>query len=166
MGKETGTLADWKPIMEKNSKGKGAFQNDGTWWVEGGAEYMAHWWYSQQPEAKTLARSEKEREDYMGFQIEQVITNNLTEFRESGLKIYELNYGHGRLGYDMGFLFHVYLVKEVGLDVILNGFWSEVGKLGFDGAFLKHFSKTYEEYGLEFESLIKRPDAEIISLLK
>ena len=165
MGKETGTLADWKPIMEKDSKGKGPSQNDGTWWGEGGAEYMAHWWYSQQPEAKTLAESDEEREDYMGYQIEQVIKNNLPEFRESGLKIYELNYGHGRLGYDMGFLFHVYLVKEVGLDVILNGFWDEVGKLGFDNAFLKHFSKTYEEYGLEFESLMNRPDAEIIALL-
>ena len=166
MGKETGSLADWLPIREKNSKGKGPFQNDGTWWTEGGAEYMAHLWYSKQPEAKILAKSEEERGDYMGYQINQVVQNNLTEFRETGLKIYELSYGHGRLGYDMGFLFHVYLVKEVGVDVILNGFWSEVGILGFDGAFLKNFSKTYEEYGLEFESLMNRPAAEIIALLK
>lgn len=165
LGKETGSLSDWTPIRTANSKGKGPFQRDGAWWHEGGAEYMAISWYSRQLESKALAENDEERENYLNYQISQTVKNELQKFRDSGLKVYELAYEHGSLGYNIGFLFHAYLVTEVGLDTILNRFWDEVAKLGFDNAFLKHFGKTYQEYGLEFDMLIKKSDSEIITLL-
>jgi hypothetical protein len=165
MGKETGSLEDWSPIRTENSKGKGPFERDGTWWFEGAADYNAYLWYSKQPEAKALAENDEEREDYLQYHLSKVIEDYVPQFRETGLKVYELAYEHGNLGYKIGFLFHAFLVKEVGLDRINNGFWSEVAKLGFDSAFLKYFDKTYQEYGLEFEALVQKPKSEIISLL-
>ena len=165
MGKETGSLADWTPIDTENSYGKGPSENNGTWWHEGGAEYMAISWYSRQPEARAFSENQEELNDYLNDQISVTIRDYVQQFRDTGLKVYELAYKHGNLGYKIGFLFYAFLVKEVGLDVINNGFWGEVGKLGFDSTFLKYFGKTYQEYGLEFEALVQKPDSEIFSLL-
>ena len=159
-GKETEGISDWQLKY-----GKGVFEQDGSWWMEGGAEYMGYLWYSKQSESIVLAKSDEERDDYFKYQLERVFDAAVIEFQKTGLKVHELTYGHGSLGYDIGFLFVAYLVREVGLDFFLNGFFNEIGELGFDETFLKNFGKTYQQFALEFDALLKKPKAEVISAM-
>jgi hypothetical protein len=158
-------------IYTKNSNKRNELLGP-VWFNEGGAEYMG---------LVTLIKSFKDGS------LNEIKENNRHPFvfREkmehkkrgglkklasskcSGLKMQDLTYRKSCDGayYDLGTWAHAYLAHKHGSEVLLETFYPNLEELGWEGAFVKTYGMTSEEFYAEFEQFLELPNSQQMAIL-
>ncbi len=144
---------DSRDTCERDSK-MGGEQN--PWFAEGGAEYMAQTLYSKQ---------EGVRDNYLREVMQNKLDYSKDDYLGQNVSLDQLTYSSEINVYGVSTWFTAYLIHNEGIDAYLNGFYSDLDELGFNGAFEKHFEKTKVEYITEFEDFLNQSNEEIMSII-
>ncbi len=139
------------------------------WFVEGGADYMAH------TTARRLwASGHLPLIDNRGLgSLEQCFEEKMRNGKSAlvslgtGINLGDVTYESegAAAGYDLGCWAIAYLLNEVGQEALLETFYPDLEGLGWEGAFRRTFGLSSEEFYVVFGSFLKRPLAEQLAIL-
>ena len=115
--------------------------------MEGGAEYMAQYWYSMEPgvDAGYLKR-------VMEYKAEAI-----KPYFNTGKSLRELGYDEEFNSYDILTWFVAYLVHNTSEETFRIDFWTQIEDLGFEEAFKSNFGKSADEMIAEFDTWVAQP---------
>ena len=126
------------------------------WIKEGGAEYMATYWYSKQSGV-----SEGYLEERMRWKAE-----SLPGYLSDGRSMREIGYDNdGWNIYDVGTWFVAYIINQTSEETFRIDFYSELEELGFEAAFEKHFGKSADAMIEEFNAWASQPVDVLVEIL-
>ena len=144
-----------------------------VWFNEGGAEYMAQVTLGKSFKDRSLTeikgnipwpvlfREKMERKKKKGL-------SKLSSIRCIGLNtIQDLTKRNPCMGagYDLGAWAHAYLAHKHGSEVLLETFYPNLEELGWEGAFVKTYGMTSEEFYAEFEQFLELPNSQQMAIL-
>ena len=115
--------------------------------MEGGAEYMAQYWYSMEPgvDSGYLKR-------VMGYKAQAI-----DPYFNTGKSLRELGYDETFNSYDILTWFVAYLIHNTSEETFRVDFWTQIEDLGFEEAFKSNFGKSADEMILEFDAWVDQP---------
>ena len=126
------------------------------WITEGGAEYMATYWYSKQSGV-----SEGYFEERMRWKAE-----SLPGYLSDGRSMREVGYDNNSWNiYDVGTWFVAYIINQTSEETFRVDFYSELEELGFEAAFEKHFGKSADAMIEEFNAWASQPVDVLVEIL-
>ena len=142
-----------------------------VWFTEGGAEYMA--WVGLLGAYASGILGEVNMEgkrsfspfNYMKWAIERGV-----EDRKSvcpGVPIEDFDYQSPcrQAAYDLGAWAHAYLANKFGPNVLLETFYPNLDKLGWEGAFSRAYGIASEEFYQEFDEFLDWPLEDQLAIL-
>lgn len=115
--------------------------------MEGGAEYMAQYWYSR--EAGVDAGYLKRVMEYKAEAIEPYLNTDKS--------LRELGYDEEFNSYDILTWFVAYLVHNTNEETFRVNFWTQIEDLGFEEAFKTNFGKSADDMIAEFDTWVAQP---------
>tara|TARA_B100000963_G_scaffold306838_1_gene281656 strand:- start:471 stop:1619 length:1149 start_codon:yes stop_codon:yes gene_type:complete len=115
--------------------------------MEGGAEYMAQYWYSR--EAGVDAGYLKRVMEYKAEAIKP--------YFNTGKSLRELGYDEEFNSYDILAWFVAYLVYNTSEETFRVNFWTQIEDLGFEEAFKTNFGKSADDMIAEFDTWVAQP---------
>ena len=115
--------------------------------MEGGAEYMAQYWYSMEPDVDSgyLKR-------VMEYKAEAI-----NPYLNSGKSLRELGYDEEFNSYDILTWFVAYLIHNTSEETFRVDFWTQIENLGFEKAFETNFGKSADDMINEFDLWVAQP---------
>ena len=115
--------------------------------MEGGAEYMAQYWYSKEPGVDS------------GY-LKRVMENKaqaINPYFSTGKSLRELGYDEEFNSYDILTWFVAYLIHNTSEETFRVDFWTQIENLGFEEAFKSNFGKSADEMIDEFDTWVAQP---------
>ena len=115
--------------------------------MEGGAEYMAQYWYSKEPgvDSEYLKR-------VMRYKSEAI-----KPYLNTGKSLRELGYNEEFNSYDILTWFVAYLINNTSEETFRVNFWTQIEDLGFEEAFKNNFGKSADEMIADFDTWVAQP---------
>jgi len=123
--------------------------------MEGGAEYMAQYWYSKEPGVDT---------GYLKQEMEYK-AQTIKEYLNSGKSLRELGYDESFQTYDVLTWFVAYLIHNSSEETFRVDFWSQLEALGFEEAFKSNFGKSADEMIDEFSVWLNHPVEVLLEII-
>jgi len=132
-----------------------------VWFVEGGAEYMASVTYKRLISEKKLDLIKNSKWEYdfrQSMQEKFQRAKNQNTRHNCILQMREITYNSPcrEFFYDGGAWAVAYLLNQTNENILLNEFYPNLEKLGWEGAFKKSFSKSSKEFYKEFAVFLKQ----------
>ena len=132
-----------------------------VWFVEGGAEYMASVTYKRLISEKKLDLIKNSKWEYdfrQSMQEKFQRAKNQNTRHNCILQMREITYNSPcrEFFYDGGAWAVAYLLNQTNENILLNEFYPNLEKLGWEGAFKKSFSKSSKEFYKEFTVFLKQ----------
>lgn len=132
-----------------------------VWFVEGGAEYMASVTYKRLISEKKLDLIKNSKWEYdfrQSMQEKFQRAKNQNTRHNCILQMREITYNSPcrEFFYDGGAWAVAYLLNQTNENILLNEFYPNLEKLGWEGAFKKSFSKSSKEFYKEFAGFLKQ----------
>ena len=123
--------------------------------MEGGAEYMAQYWYSMEPgvDSGYLKR-------VMGYKAQAI-----DPYFNTGKSLRELGYDEAFNSYDILTWFVAYLIHNTSEETFRVDFWTQIEDLGFEEAFKSNFGKSADEMILEFDIWVDQPVEVLLEII-
>ena len=123
--------------------------------MEGGAEYMAQYWYSKEAgvESGYLKRIMKDK------------AQAIDPYLNTGKSLRELGYNESFNSYDILTWFVAYLVHNTSEETFRVDFWTQIEDLGFEKAFQSNFGKSADEMISDFDKWITQPIDVLIEII-
>ena len=123
--------------------------------MEGGAEYMAQYWYSMEPgvDSGYLKR-------VMGYKAQAI-----DPYFNTGKSLRELGYDETFNSYDILTWFVAYLIHNTSEETFRVDFWTQIEDLGFEEAFKSNFGKSADEMILEFDIWVDQPVEVLLEII-
>jgi hypothetical protein len=123
--------------------------------MEGGAEYMAQYWYSKEPgvDPKYL----KQEMEYKA--------QTISAYLNDGRSLRELGYNESFQTYDVLTWFVAYLIYNTSEETFRVDFWSQIEDLGFEQAFESNFGKPADAMIAEFDEWANQPIEVLLEII-
>jgi hypothetical protein len=115
--------------------------------MEGGAEYMAQYWYSMEPGVDSGYLKQ-----VMGYKAQAI-----DPYFNTGKSLRELGYDEAFNSYDILTWFVAYLIHNTSEETFRVDFWTQIEDLGFEEAFKSNFGKSADEMIREFDAWVDQP---------
>ena len=127
------------------------------WITEGGAEYMATYWYSKQSGV-----SEGYFEERMRWKAE-----SLPGYLSDGRSMREVGFYENISWdiYDVGTWFVAYIINQTSEETFRVDYYDDLEALGFEAAFEKHFGKSADAMIEEFNAWANQPVDALLEIL-
>ena len=139
------------------------------WFVEGGAEYMAHITVRKLWASGKLAILEGSDLGSLEEEFEKKMTRSKKAIEEHcpGLTLKDLTYDNECTGaaYGLGAWANAYLLNKVVQTALLDSFYPSLNELGWEGSFQKTFGMTSDEFYAEFNLFLEQPLADQLAIL-
>ena len=135
-----------------------------TWFMEGGAEYMAVVGLADSFESGRVEEIIMEGKDVwdplnsMEWKLRNAIYNKTNLCPDIAFKDVDYENPCGYIAYDLGSWAHAYLAHKFGSNVLLDTFYPNNDKLGWEGAFALTYGMSSEEFYKEFDEFINWPE--------
>ena len=139
-----------------------------TWFVEGGAEYMAQLYSEKLLNDGTIERSGVSYPRFAERMEWKMLGGKETLDRECpGMSIADITYADpcSYSAYELGAWGHAYLQHLAGEEALLEIFHPYVEELGWEAAFERAFGMTSEIFYIQFETFLERPLSEQLAIL-
>jgi hypothetical protein len=135
-----------------------------TWFVEGGAEFMAQTTSQRLRDSGALAASTWDslatRMEWKMNSLKEHITAN------PGVKISDIGYGPDQnIGYDYGAWAHAFLANLLGPDALLDSFYANLNDLGWEASFANTYGMSSTAFLALFDEFVGLPIAEQLLIL-
>ena len=139
------------------------------WFVEGGAEYMAQstvrklWASGALPIIDTTGPNSLEQSFKNKMQNgKRTIDNNCP-----GIALGDIAYGNPceSAAYDLGAWAVAYLLNKAGQTALVDTFYPNLNRLGWEGAFQKTFGISSKDFYAEFNQFLEKPLADQLAIL-
>ena len=139
-----------------------------VWFIEGSAEYMA---------LVGLLNSGVQEKGNMGGKYQFYPIENMRWKMEggkiglnsvcTGVSLWDIDYGSSctNVAYDLGAWAHAYLANKFGPNILLDTFYPNLEKLGWEGAFERAYGMSSEEFYKDFKMFLNLPLNEQLSIL-
>ena len=115
--------------------------------IEGGAEYMALYWYAKEPGVS---------EKFLKLAME-INALGIQDYLNDGRSLRVLGYNEQFNVYGINTWFVAYLIHNSSEETFRVDFWSQLESLGFEDAFKTNFGKSSDEMIEEFNIWINQP---------
>jgi hypothetical protein len=115
--------------------------------MEGGAEYMALYWYAKQPGVNENFLKQAMERNALGIQ----------DYLNDGRSLRVLGFNEQLDVYAINTWFVAYLIHNSSEETFRVDFWSQLESLGFEDAFKANFGKSSDEMIEEFNIWINQP---------
>ena len=127
------------------------------WITEGGAEYMATYWYSKQSGV-----SEGYFQERMRWKAE-----SLPGYLSDGRSMREVGFYENISWdiYDVGTWFVAYIINQTSEETFRVDYYDDLEALGFEAAFEKHFGKSADAMIEEFNAWANQPVDALLEIL-
>lgn len=139
-----------------------------TWFVEGGAEYMAQSYSEKLLNDGTITRSGMSYPSFRERMEWKMVSGKETLDREcTGMSIADITYADpcSYSAYELGAWGHAYLQHLAGEQALLEVFYPYLNELGWESAFERAFGMTSEIFYIQFETFLERPLSEQLAIL-
>ena len=123
--------------------------------MEGGAEYMAQYWYSKEPGIDP---------GYLKQEMEYK-AQTISTYLNDGRSLRELGYNESFQSYDVLTWFVAYLVHTTSEETFRVDFWTQIEDLGFEEAFKSNFGKSADEMIAEFDVWVSQPVEVLLEII-
>ncbi|MDC0475771.1 hypothetical protein OAN42_00150 [Acidimicrobiia bacterium] len=123
--------------------------------MEGGAEYMAQYWYSKEPGIDP---------GYLKQEMEYK-AQTISTYLNDGRSLKELGYNESFQSYDVLTWFVAYLVHTTSEETFRVDFWTQIEDLGFEEAFKSNFGKSADEMIAEFDVWVSQPVEVLLEII-
>ena len=115
--------------------------------MEGGAEYMALYWYAKQPGINENFLKQAMERNALGIQ----------DYLNDGRSLRVLGFNEQFDVYAVNTWFVAYLIHNSSEETFRVNFWSQLETLGFEEAFRSNFGKSADEMIDEFDVWVSQP---------
>ena len=123
--------------------------------MEGGAEYMAQYWYSKEPGIDP---------GYLKQEMEYK-AQTIDAYLNEGRSLRELGYNESFQSYDVLTWFVAYLIHSTSEETFRVNFWTQIEDLGFEEAFKSNFGKSADEMIDEFDVWVSQPVEVLLEII-
>jgi hypothetical protein len=123
--------------------------------MEGGAEYMALYWYAKLPGIN---------ENYLKKAMERNALR-LQDYLNDGRSLRVLGFNEQLDVYAVNTWFVAYLIHNSSEETFRVNFWSQLETLGFEEAFRSNFGKSADEMITEFNTWIDQPIEVLLEII-
>ena len=135
-----------------------------TWFVEGGAEFMAQTASQRLRDSGALTASDwnplAERMTWTMEEVRYWMSSN------PGTSVSQIQYGPDQgIAYSYGSWAHAWLADRFGPDALLESYYPRVNDLGFEGAFQNAYGMSATELIAEFDQFVLLPIQEQLQIL-
>ena len=125
------------------------------WMSEGGAEYMAQYWYSMESGV---------RPGYLK-EIMEWKASTIPDYLADGRSLREIGYDAPYQVYDIATWWIAYLVHKTSEETFRVDFYADLEPLGFEAAFEKHFKKSANSMLQEFDEWLSQPVSTLLEII-
>ena len=140
-----------------------------TWFVEGGAEYMAQYTTSKMWASGELPTTPGEFYPTFQERMEWKLIGGQENLEQNcpGMSLADITYADpcSYAAYELGAWAHAYLQHLAGEEAHLNVFWPRVEDLGWEDAFKEAFGMTSADFYTAFDTFLALPRAEQLLIL-
>ncbi len=123
--------------------------------IEGGAEYMALYWYAKQPGVNENFLKQAMERNALGLQ----------DYLNDGRSLRVLGFNEQLDVYAVNTWFVAYLIHNSSEETFRVDFWSQLETLGFEEAFRSNFGKSSDEMIEEFNIWINQPVEVLLQII-
>ena len=123
--------------------------------MEGGAEYMALYWYAKQPGINENLLKQAMERNALGLQ----------DYLNDGRSLRVLGFNERFDVYAVNTWFVAYLIHNSSEETFRVNFWSQLETLGFEEAFRSNFGKSADEMIEEFNIWINQPVEVLLQII-
>jgi len=142
-----------------------------VWFDEGGAEYMAYVGLTNVFQSGVLqqARMEGKNPFYPLEKMKRKIKRGKIGLNSvcPGVSLKDIDYDNScaNVAYDIGTWAHAYLANKFGPNILLDTFYPNLEKWGWEGAFERTYGMSSEDFYKEFDKFLNLPLEEQLSIL-
>jgi hypothetical protein len=123
--------------------------------MEGGAEYMALYWYAKLPGVNENFLKKAMERNALGLQ----------DYLKDGRSLRVLGFNEQLDVYAVNTWFVAYLIHNSSEEIFRVNFWSQLETLGFEEAFRSNFGKSADEMIEEFNIWINQPVEVLLQII-
>ena len=123
--------------------------------MEGGAEYMALYWYAKQPGINENFLKQAMERNALGIQ----------DYLNDGRSLRVLGFNERFDVYAVNTWFVAYLIHNSSEETFRVNFWSQLETLGFEEAFRSNFGKSADEMIDEFDVWVSQPVEVLLEII-
>ena len=123
--------------------------------MEGGAEYMALYWYAKLPGVNENFLKQAMERNALGLQ----------DYLNDGRSLRVLGFNEQLDVYAVNTWFVAYLIHNSSEETFRVDFWSQLETLGFEEAFRSNFGKSSDEMIEEFNIWINQPVEVLLQII-
>ena len=132
-----------------------------VWWIEGGAEFMAQAACAKLRSSGSLPRDSRNLGLVRNLkkEMQSKLQRGLAALAERpDLGIADVKYGpDAQIAYDLGCWAVAYLCNKAGPHALLEEFYPNLDRMGWEGAFRQTFNMTSDEFHVEFDQFLALP---------